>query len=179
MDMLIYHVEGAEDRQRFFERLPARRKADAVIVIAMPVPDEEAERLDLMGVQVVVAGGQFRDYPHVRIDDVEVARQAVNHLVATRPQADRDDSHRADPEGASGATTRPHPRLRAAMESAGCQSHAELMVTVPWGTDGGARAMDRSAEQSRNPRRPSSPTPTRWRWAPCAVCAGPTSPCPT
>ena len=81
LDVLIYHVGDAEDRRRFFHELPARRKVDAVVVIALPVPPEEAERLDLMGVQVVVAGGRLRDYPHVRIDDHAAALLAVRHLV--------------------------------------------------------------------------------------------------
>lgn len=81
LDVLIYHVGGVSDRTRFFRDLPARRKADAVIVIALPVSEQEAARLALMGLQVVVAGGQMLDYPHVRIDDREVGRQAVQHLI--------------------------------------------------------------------------------------------------
>jgi LacI family transcriptional regulator, repressor for deo operon, udp, cdd, tsx, nupC, and nupG len=81
LDVLIYHVGDAEDRRRFFHELPARRKVDAVVVIALPVPPKEVERLDLMGVQVVVAGGRMRDYPHVRIDDHAAALLAVRHLV--------------------------------------------------------------------------------------------------
>lgn len=81
LDVLIYHVGGVTDRRRFFRDLPARRKADAVIVIALPVPEQEAARLELMGLQVVVAGGRMLDYPHVRIDDREVGRQAVTHLI--------------------------------------------------------------------------------------------------
>ena len=94
MDVLIYHVEGAEDRRQFFQRLPARRKVDAVIVIALPVPDDEAKRLDLMGVQVVVAGGRLREYspcpdrrPRGRPSGREPSRQAWS-------RAHRDDSYR-------------------------------------------------------------------------------------
>ena len=66
MDVLIYQVDGREQRARFFQQLPARRKVDAVVLTALPVLRDEVERLDLMGVQVVVAGGRLRDYPHVR-----------------------------------------------------------------------------------------------------------------
>jgi DNA-binding LacI/PurR family transcriptional regulator len=143
MDVLIYHVEGAEDRRHFFQRLPARRKVDAVIVIALPVPEEEAKRLDLMGVQVVVAGGRMRDYPHVRIDDHEVAHQAVNHLVQLGHQ--RIGMIRtADPEGSLWAADLSRSRgYRDALVDAGLEPDEQLMVTVPWGIDGGARAMDR------------------------------------
>lgn len=143
LDVLIYHVEGAEDRRLFFERLPARRKVDAVIVIALPVPEQEAKRLDLMGVQVVVAGGTMRDYPHVRIDDFEVAHQAIHHLAQL--------GHRRiamirteDPEGAVWAADLSRSEgYMEALKGFGITPSKELMVTVPWGIDGGARAMDR------------------------------------
>lgn len=80
-DVIIYHVSGAEDRRQFFQALPARRKVDAVVVIAMPAPAEEIERLDLLGVEVVIAGGELGRHTSVRVDDVEAARSATQHLV--------------------------------------------------------------------------------------------------
>jgi DNA-binding LacI/PurR family transcriptional regulator len=143
LDVLVYHVETGEERRRFFERLPARRKVDAIVVIAMPLPEAEAERLDLMGVQVVVAGGQIRDYPHVRIDDIEVAHQVVDHLTSlghTRIAMIRT----SDPAGStwSGDLARTH-GFRIAMDKAGLDVRDEHIVTVPYAVDGGALAMDR------------------------------------
>jgi LacI family repressor for deo operon, udp, cdd, tsx, nupC, and nupG len=143
LDVLIYHVEGADERRAFFERLPARRKADAVIVISLPVPREEARRLDLLGVEVVIAGGQLLEYPYVRIDDVEVAHQAVHHL--------RQLGHKrigmlrtSSPDGALWSADRQRSSgFVSAMAESGVETPPELMVTVPWGADGGARAMDR------------------------------------
>jgi DNA-binding LacI/PurR family transcriptional regulator len=43
---------------------------------------DEERRLDLLGVQVVVAGGRLRDYPHVEVDDHHVATQAMQHLLS-------------------------------------------------------------------------------------------------
>ncbi len=142
MDVLIYHVEGADERSRFFERLPARRKVDAVIVIALPVPENEVDRLDLLGVHVVVAGGAIRNYPHVRIDDVEVGHQAVRHLI--------DLGHRriamirtVDHEGALWAADLARSQgYREALQSADIAQVPGHMVTVRWGIDGGARAME-------------------------------------
>lgn len=81
MDVLVYQVDGLDQRRRFFQQLPARRKVDAVVLIALPLLQDEAERLDLMGVQVVVAGGRLRDHPHVQVDDHEIALRAVGHLI--------------------------------------------------------------------------------------------------
>jgi LacI family repressor for deo operon, udp, cdd, tsx, nupC, and nupG len=143
LDVLVYHVENSAERQRFFERLPARRKVDAIVVIAMPLPEQEAERLDLMGVQVIVAGGQIRDYPHVRIDDIEVSNQVVHHLTSlghTRIGMIRT----SDPAGStwSGDLARTH-GFRIAMDKAGLEVADELIATVPYAVDGGAQAMDR------------------------------------
>jgi LacI family transcriptional regulator, repressor for deo operon, udp, cdd, tsx, nupC, and nupG len=143
LDVLVYHVENADERQRFFDRLPARRKVDAVVVIAMPLPEQEARRLDLMGVQVVVAGGQIRDYPHVRIDDIAVAHQVVEHFAGlghTRIAMIRT----SDPAGStwSGDLARTH-GFRMAMDGAGLTVDDDLIVTVPYAVDGGAEAMER------------------------------------
>jgi DNA-binding LacI/PurR family transcriptional regulator len=141
MDVLIYHVDGSVDRRKFFERLPARRKADAVVVITLPVPPEEARRLDLMGVEIVIAGGQLLDYPCVQIDDIEVAYQAVSHLRGLGHE--RIGMIRtSDAEGTVWAAD----RLRSmgfvsAMADSGLEVSPELMVRVPWGPEGGARAM--------------------------------------
>src|SRR4051812_23668032 len=81
VDVLLYLVKEEHQRHRFFEELPARRQVDAVVVVALPVSDEERRRLELMDVTVVMAGGTLGDHPHVRIDDVVAARQAVNHLI--------------------------------------------------------------------------------------------------
>lgn len=81
LDVLVYQVDGREQRSRFFRDLPARRKVDAVILVALPLLSEEAHRLDLLGVQVVVAGGRIRDLPHVLVDDHAAAVTAVDHLL--------------------------------------------------------------------------------------------------
>ena len=39
------------------------------------------DRLDLLGVEVVVAGGRLRDHPNVEVDDHDIA------LAAMRPPA--------------------------------------------------------------------------------------------
>src|ERR1700677_1331235 len=81
LDLLLYHVGDAADRQAFFERLPARRKVDAVVVLAFPVSEAEQQRLELMGVSILAAGGQSADYPYVCIDDEAAGRQAMDHLI--------------------------------------------------------------------------------------------------
>ncbi|MDO7868371.1 LacI family DNA-binding transcriptional regulator [Nocardioides jiangxiensis] len=81
LDVLLYQVSDTEVRRRFFQDLPTRRKVDGVVLIALPLPQEEVDRLDLLGVEVVVAGGRIRDFAHVEVDDRAIAMTAVEHLV--------------------------------------------------------------------------------------------------
>jgi DNA-binding LacI/PurR family transcriptional regulator len=143
LDVLMFHVEGLRERQQFFERLPTRRKVDAVIVVALPVTEGQVERLGLTGVHVVVAGGRLGAYPHVCIDDVAVGRQAVAHLTGLghrRIALVRSRDH-------EGVTWRPDEDrttgYRQQLERTGLAPVEDLLVTQRWGVDGGRAATRR------------------------------------
>ncbi|CUR55177.1 LacI family transcription regulator [metagenome] len=146
MDVLMYQVDGRQQRNRFFRDLPARRKVDAVVLIALPVLQDEVERLDLMGVEVVVAGGEIGSFPHVRVDDFEVAVTAVGHLVelghrriAMIRTSDTDGAYwSADAERSRG--------YLAALASAGLDADPAYLVTMPFGPRAGADGMARLLE---------------------------------
>ena len=139
-DLLLYHVGSLEDRRAFFERLPARRKVDAVIVIGFPVEEAERKRLELMlDVQIVAAGGQHAVYPHVCIDDVGAGRQAVDHLIGLGHHRIAmieaiDPEQPSQPSGRSAA-------YHQALAAAGISVDHDLIVTTDWGSDHGAEAM--------------------------------------
>jgi len=143
LDVLLYHVGDAEDRAEFFAELPARRKVDAVVVLALPVGESERLRLELMGVTIVAAGGQSAAYPYVRIDDEVAARQAVDHLLRlghTRigmiSAADPDQPGWPSLPGRSQG-------YYAALAAAGITLDERLVITVDWGGTSGADAMAR------------------------------------
>lgn len=150
LDMLVYCVSGPEERRLFFERLPARRKVDGVIVIGMPASPAERERLAMLDVAIVAAGGQSADYPYVSIDDEQAGRQAMAHLLFlghTRiAMIDAIDPNRDE-----------WPielRARAyhdALMGAGITPDPDLFVRVPWGIDGGAEGMRRLLSVHRPP----------------------------
>jgi DNA-binding LacI/PurR family transcriptional regulator len=140
-DVLLYTVGNADDSHSFFERLPARRKVDAVVVLAFPVSEAERRRLDLMGVSIVAAGGQSAAYPYVSIDDEVAGRQAMDHLIFL--------GHRRiamiaaiDPK----ETRWPAVPFRSrayysALRDAGIVADPSLVTTVDWGGLQGAEAM--------------------------------------
>ncbi|MBG0564205.1 LacI family DNA-binding transcriptional regulator [Actinoplanes sp. NEAU-A11] len=141
LDVLLYHVGDAADRSTFFQRLPARRKVDAVVVLGMPVAEPERERLGLMGVHIVAAGGQVESYPYVSVDDLAAGRQAMDHLLFL--------GHRrigmiatADPGQPGWPAVRGRTRAyHEAHADAGIPVDERLIVEVPWGGAPGADAM--------------------------------------
>lgn len=139
LDVLLYCVDGLEARRAFFAELPARRKVDAVLVLAFPVSEAERQRLDMLGVHIVAAGGQLASYPYVSIDDEAAARKAVDHLIRL--------GHRriAMIEAVDEPEWPPNPGrsdgYANALEAAGLPFARELVRTVDWGGGGGAEAM--------------------------------------
>jgi DNA-binding LacI/PurR family transcriptional regulator len=141
LDVLLYTVSNEADSHSFFERLPARRKVDAIVVLAFPVSDAERQRLDLMGVSIVAAGGQSAAYPYVSIDDEAAARQAMDHLlflghrrIAMIAAIDPDESRWPNVRSRSDG-------YYSALRDAGIAADPSLVVTVDWGGLQGADAM--------------------------------------
>ena len=141
LDVLLYHVGDAADRHAFFERLPARRKVDAVVVLAFPLSEAEQQRLELMGVSIVAAGGQSAAYPYVCIDDEAAGRQAMDHLIflghrriAMIAAVDPDQPGWPAISGRSQA-------YYSALREAGIAADPSLVTTVDWGGLQGAEAM--------------------------------------
>jgi LacI family repressor for deo operon, udp, cdd, tsx, nupC, and nupG len=143
LDVLLYQVDGEQQRRRFFDELPARRKVDAVVLAALPLLEREVERLDLLGVHVVVAGGRVRDYPFVRVDDRAVAEDAVDHLVSlghTRIAMLRTD----DTEGAMWSSDAERVEgFRRAVARHRLRLPRNHVITVPFGPAAGREAAER------------------------------------
>lgn len=143
MDVLVYQVPGPAERGAFVRDLPARRKVDAVVLAALPLSSEQRDRLDLLGVPLVIAGGSARGLPHVDVDDRAMARLAVDRLldaghrdIAMVRTSDTDDtSWDADLLRVAG--------FRDALSARGVPERPELLVTEPWAIDAGTRALDR------------------------------------
>ena len=142
LDVLVYQVSSQESRAHFFRDLPTRRKVDAVVLITLPIGAEEEDRLDLMGVEVVVAGSRLRDYPSVNVDDGAIGVEAVEHLIGlghTRIAMIRT----SDTDGARW-TSDLH-RRTGYVETLACHGlplDPDLLVTAPYGVDAGAVGME-------------------------------------
>jgi DNA-binding LacI/PurR family transcriptional regulator len=140
LDLMLYHVGESENRESFFQELPARRKVDAVLVVGIPVTEAEQQRLSLMGVEIFAAGGQSAPYPFVSIDDAQAGATAVNHLLHL--------GHRRiamidaiDPNADAWPVNGRALSYTEAMDATGAGVDPALFVRVPWGAEPGADAM--------------------------------------
>ena len=151
LDMLVYQVDGEEQRGRFFEQLPARRKVDAAVLIALPLLEREEERLDLLGVDVVVAGGRLRNHPNVEVDDHAIAMAAMDHLLELghrrialiRTSDTAVAAHSSELERSRGYYD--------SLEGAEIAFRDEYLVTLPYGKEAGARGVQRLLELEEPP----------------------------
>ena len=149
LDVLLYQVNDRRERREFFERLPARRKVDGVVVVGFQVDELERKRLELMRVQIVAAGGQSAAYPFVHIDDAAASRQAVTHLAHL--------GHRrvgmleaVDPEQ-PGLPSMRSQGYHAVVAELGLDDDPQLVVSNRWGIDEGAASMGRLLGLDRPP----------------------------
>ena len=83
-DIAVFPMASADDRREFFETLPVRRNADAVIVSSFDIDPAEVDQLKRMGVPIIGVNIPSPDGfdAGVSIDDRAAERTAVEHLVA-------------------------------------------------------------------------------------------------
>lgn len=128
-ELNVYVIPDMAERTAFFERLPARRNADALLVFGFDLTDEETARLDDLGMPVIYVSQHAEGRPSVYVDDVAGALMATRHLLNL--------GHRriafAPTVGASGFSFSSRERLlgyQQALTEAGIPLDDELVVTM-------------------------------------------------
>jgi LacI family repressor for deo operon, udp, cdd, tsx, nupC, and nupG len=141
LDLLLYNLGDARVHERFFDRMPLRRRVDALIVLNLPLSKPEAEALVSMEVPIAVLGTRIPGCWHVSIDNAEGASTAVRHLINL--------GHRrigmitgalGDPRGFTTPIVRQH-AYRSVLAQAGISYEPELEAPGNFGIDEGASAM--------------------------------------
>ncbi|MGW7824918.1 LacI family DNA-binding transcriptional regulator [Streptomyces puniciscabiei] len=128
-ELNVYVIPDMTERTSFFERLPARRNADALLVFGFDLTDEETARLDDLGMPVIYVSQHAEGRPSVYVDDVAGALKATRHLLNL--------GHRriafASTTGASGFSFSSRERLlgyQQALAEAGIPLDDELVVSM-------------------------------------------------
>lgn len=80
-DLVLHVLADERRRQDFFASLPVRRRVDAILVVALPLLEREAEVLRTLHVPLACVGEAVAGIHGERIDNVGAARLAVQHLV--------------------------------------------------------------------------------------------------
>ena len=80
-DMLLFSLPDERSRADFFERVPLKRRVDGVIVLTLPLHEDEEHRLRRLGLPIGTVGDAMPGAQHVGINDEVAAAMATNHLI--------------------------------------------------------------------------------------------------
>ncbi len=143
-DMLLYNLADAEGRRRMFGGNRLRGRADAVLVLYLPMSQEEKDALNALGVPVAVVGALEPEFFGVRIDDVAAARTAVRHLLHLGHRRIGLLGGVAYDQGMP-FTSQVDRRLGflEALEEAGVEAEADAEAVAEFSVEGGITAMTR------------------------------------
>lgn len=85
-DISIFQISSSEERKEFFQMLPVRRNADAVIVESFDIDTDEIAQLNSIHVPIIGINSvlpQERGFSAaINIDDSQGSRLAAKHLIA-------------------------------------------------------------------------------------------------
>ncbi|MET0837653.1 MAG: LacI family DNA-binding transcriptional regulator [Marmoricola sp.] len=152
-DLLLYNITGDPTaRSRLFSAHLLSKRVDAVMVLALQPTPAEVASLDRIGAPTVVVGGAVPGWSDVRIDDVEAAAKATQHLLDLGHERIAYLGGVPDPEHEGLKFTAPTDRLagyRQTMAAAGVTIDPAWEVTGDFTAQGGLAA-GRQLLQARN-----------------------------
>jgi DNA-binding LacI/PurR family transcriptional regulator len=140
LDLLLYHVGDKETRQRYFSSGLLRKRVDGVLLVTLALTEPEIVALRALNVPVCMVGADVEGFSSIRIDDIESAFTAVQHLVNLGHR--RIGLISGDPHEPMQFTAPLHRRTgyRAALEAAGAPVERELEAYGAFTIDGGDEA---------------------------------------
>jgi LacI family transcriptional regulator len=80
-DLVLFNVESPIHRDEHFAALTGRDRADGLLILSLPPPASDVQRLRAAGVPIVLVDATADGVPCVVTDDVEGGRIATRHLV--------------------------------------------------------------------------------------------------
>jgi DNA-binding LacI/PurR family transcriptional regulator len=152
-ELVLYPVEDDEQRRTHVESLAGPHRADGIVLVSLPLSDDELERLRRAAVSVVQVDAAHPAVVSIGIDDVAGGELAARHLLEL--------GHRAmgfvgDTEQSPyGFTSSRHRRIgfMRTLEEAGCSPPPGWLRT---GTHGAEPAADLARELLTPPDRPTA-----------------------
>jgi len=138
-ELVLYPVEEDAQRRAHMETLTGPHQADGIVLISLPLAEEEAEALQQAAVALVQVDATHPAFPSIVTDDVHGGEMAARYL---RELGHRDVAFVGDtpvhPSGFRSSNDRREGYLRV-LAAAGCQPPDRWVRTGPFGTDTAAR----------------------------------------
>jgi DNA-binding LacI/PurR family transcriptional regulator len=136
LDLLVYHLGDTATRQRYFSSGLLSKRVDGVVLVTLALTEPEVAALHELDVPVCMVGSELEGFSSIRIDDVDSAFTAVQHLVNLGHQRIGLISEAPEPMR---FTVPVHRRggYRAALEQAGIEPDPELEVNGDFTIRGG------------------------------------------
>ncbi len=80
-ELVIYSIETQEQLQDYYISLPVSRKVDGLIILALPVHDDDAARFKEFGMPVVLVEIENSQLSGIQIDNERGGTMAADHLL--------------------------------------------------------------------------------------------------
>jgi LacI family repressor for deo operon, udp, cdd, tsx, nupC, and nupG len=146
---ILLSVSSQEESEDAYLRLLDSRRADGIILLAIPLADTSAQRIVAAGLPVVLMGEWVHPTPicNICIDDRTAAIQAVEHLIALGRQR---IAHIIGKGGHSSAVRREE-GYRTALTRAGRTVDMSLLRHGDFSVESGRIAMESLLHQSERP----------------------------
>ncbi len=80
-DVLLFALPDEDAQRDFFERMPLKRRVDAVIVLTLAMTADQEEKLRELELRMATVGDPLGGVFSVGIDDAAAARSATRHLI--------------------------------------------------------------------------------------------------
>ncbi|MGH9085077.1 MAG: LacI family DNA-binding transcriptional regulator [Acidimicrobiales bacterium] len=81
-DLVLFNIESPLHRDQHLASITGRDRADGLLVMSLPIPPRDLDRLTTAGVPVVLVDARGKGVAAVVTDDVAGGRMATEHLLA-------------------------------------------------------------------------------------------------
>jgi len=118
-DISLFAIETIPQRQRVFQTVPRRGRVDGLLIFSLNPTKDDLRRIRQEDIPVVLVEGYHPELPHIFLDDVAAARNAVQHLIDLGHQNIAYISDYLDDLFSSGFNRNRYMGYRQALEGAG------------------------------------------------------------
>lgn len=81
LELVIYPVDSMQRLEEYLTQLPITRRLDGLIIISLPVNEQDAQRLKSAGLETILIEFQHPSFSSIEIDDVHGGELAANYLI--------------------------------------------------------------------------------------------------